>query len=155
MAAFPSQTSPVAAVEWLQASKAPGQNLVGKRFASSRTKKGKSTCLMHSQNVSRLIRFRRKREHFRFRDELRIIPKWIVVMCILLYILALIIGFSVNHYGFLAGPTDLYSPEMNLSATTRSFPISNSAASSPLALSPSPFCFSHSAMSIATPSAEA
>ena len=51
----------------------------------------------------RLIRFRRKREHSRFRDELRIIPKWLVVMCLLLYILALIIGFSVNHYGFQTG----------------------------------------------------
>ena len=48
----------------------------------------------------RLIRFRRKREHSSFRDELRIIPKWLVVLCLLLYILALIIGFSVNHYGF-------------------------------------------------------
>jgi amino acid transporter len=48
----------------------------------------------------RLIRFRRKREHSRFRDELRIIPKWLFVMCLLLYILALIIGFSVNHHGF-------------------------------------------------------
>jgi hypothetical protein len=51
----------------------------------------------------RLIRFRRKREHFRFRDELRIIPKWIVVMCVLLYILAMIIGLSVNHHGFQTG----------------------------------------------------
>jgi len=51
----------------------------------------------------RLIRFRRKREHSSFRDELRIIPKWLVVMCLLLYILALIIGFSVNHHGFQTG----------------------------------------------------
>lgn len=48
----------------------------------------------------RLIRFRRKRENIRFRDELRIIPKWLVVLCLFLYILALIIGFSVNHHGF-------------------------------------------------------
>ena len=53
----------------------------------------------------RLIRFRRKREHSRFRDELRIIPKWLVVMCLLLSVLALIIGLSVNHYGFqTSGP---------------------------------------------------
>ena len=51
----------------------------------------------------RLIRFRRKRERSRFRDELRIIPKWLVLLCLLLYILALIIGFSVNHYGFQTG----------------------------------------------------
>jgi len=48
----------------------------------------------------RLIRFRRKREHSSFRNELRIIPKWLFVLCLLLYILALIIGFSVNHHGF-------------------------------------------------------
>ena len=40
----------------------------------------------------RLIRFRRKRERTRFRDELRIIPKWLVWTCISLYILALIAG---------------------------------------------------------------
>ena len=51
----------------------------------------------------RLIRFRRKREHSSFRDELRIIPKWLVVMCLLLSVLALIIGLSVNHYGFQTG----------------------------------------------------
>lgn len=51
----------------------------------------------------RLIRFRRKREHSSFRDELRIIPKWLIVLCFLLYILALIIGFSVNLHGFQTG----------------------------------------------------
>jgi len=48
----------------------------------------------------RLIRFRRKREHIRFRDELRIIPKWLVVLCLLLYIVALVIGLAVNQHGF-------------------------------------------------------
>jgi RNA polymerase subunit RPABC4/transcription elongation factor Spt4 len=48
----------------------------------------------------RLIRFRRKRERSRFRDELRIIPKWLVWMCILLYVIALVIGLGVNLYGF-------------------------------------------------------
>ena len=48
----------------------------------------------------RLIRFRRKREHIRFRDELRIIPKWLIVLCLLLYILALFIGVAVNQHGF-------------------------------------------------------
>ncbi len=44
----------------------------------------------------RMIRFRQKRERTRFRDELRIIPKWLVWMCICLYVVALIIGLSVN-----------------------------------------------------------
>jgi Double zinc ribbon len=51
----------------------------------------------------RLIRFRRKREHTRFRDELRIIPKWLVVLCLVLYIAAIIIGLSVNYHGFRTG----------------------------------------------------
>lgn len=44
----------------------------------------------------RLIRFRRKRERSRFRDELRIIPKWLVWTCISLYVLALIVGIGIN-----------------------------------------------------------
>lgn len=48
----------------------------------------------------RLIRFRRKREHSTFREELRVIPKWIVWTCITLYVLALIIGIGVNVHNF-------------------------------------------------------
>jgi len=48
----------------------------------------------------RLIRFRRKRERTRFRDELRVIPKWVVWTCIVIYVLALIIGITVNLHGF-------------------------------------------------------
>ncbi len=51
----------------------------------------------------RLIRFRRKRERTRFRDELRIIPKWLVWMCFGLWLLALIIGISVNVHLFRTG----------------------------------------------------
>ena len=48
----------------------------------------------------RLIRFRRKRERTKFSEELRIIPKWLVWTCIALYILALIIGLSINLHNF-------------------------------------------------------
>jgi len=44
----------------------------------------------------RLIRFRRKRERSKFREELRIIPKWLVWTCFLLYLLGLTIGIGVN-----------------------------------------------------------
>lgn len=44
----------------------------------------------------RLIRFRRKRERSTFRQELRIIPKWLVWLCLVLYVAALIIGLAVN-----------------------------------------------------------
>jgi RNA polymerase subunit RPABC4/transcription elongation factor Spt4 len=48
----------------------------------------------------RLIRFRRKRERSTFRNELRVIPKWLVWTCIVLYIVALIVGISINLYNF-------------------------------------------------------
>jgi MFS family permease len=51
----------------------------------------------------RLIRFRRKRERSTFREELRIIPKWLVWTCVALYILALVIGISVNVRNFQSG----------------------------------------------------
>jgi RNA polymerase subunit RPABC4/transcription elongation factor Spt4 len=51
----------------------------------------------------RLIRFRRKRERSTFREELRIIPKWLVWACVLLYALALIIGISINLHNFQTG----------------------------------------------------
>jgi len=44
----------------------------------------------------RLIRFRRKRERANFRDELRIIPKWLVWTCLILYVLALVVGIGIN-----------------------------------------------------------
>jgi hypothetical protein len=44
----------------------------------------------------RLIRFRRKRERAKFREELRVIPKWLVWTCLTLYILAIILGTVIN-----------------------------------------------------------
>jgi hypothetical protein len=51
----------------------------------------------------RLIRFRRKRERSRFRDELRIIPKWLIWTCVVLYIVALVVGISINAYNLATG----------------------------------------------------
>ena len=53
----------------------------------------------------RLIRFRRKRERAKFTQELRVIPKWLVWTCITLYVLALIVGISVNLHNFHTGDT--------------------------------------------------
>lgn len=53
----------------------------------------------------RLIRFRRKRERSTFRNELRVIPKWLVWTCIVLYIVALIVGISINLYNFVTNGT--------------------------------------------------
>jgi len=60
----------------------------------------------------RLIRFRRKRERTRFRDELRIIPKWLVWTCIVLSVLAVIIGIAINLHNF--GTHDPIFPDDSL-----------------------------------------
>src|ERR1700716_606392 len=46
----------------------------------------------------RRIRFRRTREKTRFRDELRIIPKWLIVMVIVLFVIAQVAFFVANFY---------------------------------------------------------
>jgi len=43
----------------------------------------------------RMIRLRRKKEAFRFSEEFRIIPKWLKVLCTILYIIAITIGVGV------------------------------------------------------------
>jgi hypothetical protein len=47
----------------------------------------------------RRIRFRRTRESMRFRDELRIIPKWLIVAIIVLFIVAQA-AFLIANFGF-------------------------------------------------------
>lgn len=44
----------------------------------------------------RLNRFRRKRERSSFREEFRIVPKWLVATVVLLWLLAIAIGMMVN-----------------------------------------------------------
>jgi len=51
----------------------------------------------------RMIRFRRKRERTRFRDELRIIPRWLIGTCIALWVIAIVVGVSVNVYNMEHG----------------------------------------------------
>jgi len=55
----------------------------------------------------RMIRLRRKKEAFRFRDEFRIVPRWLKVLCVILYIVAIAIGVIVVHASPDARPADL------------------------------------------------
>jgi zinc-ribbon domain len=59
----------------------------------------------------RLIRFRRKRENLRFWDEFKIVPRWLVALVILLFILAQVIGYVVNTHG-LANNGEIFPPEL-------------------------------------------
>ena len=47
----------------------------------------------------KLIRFRRKRERFRLREEIKIVPKWLTWTCVVLWLLAIAIGTLVNLSG--------------------------------------------------------
>ena len=51
----------------------------------------------------RMIRFRRKREKSTFRQELKLVPKWLVWTCVALSILAVFIGVAVNLHNFRTG----------------------------------------------------
>src|SRR5260370_6095392 len=61
----------------------------------------------------RLIRLRRKKENLRFWEEFRIIPRWLVVLVALLYVIAVTIATLVNlaashnPYG-----NDMFPPEL-------------------------------------------
>jgi Double zinc ribbon len=47
----------------------------------------------------RLIRQRRKREHWRFRDELAVIPRWIVIALVVIFVIAQILAMLINVFG--------------------------------------------------------
>ena len=46
----------------------------------------------------RLIRLRRKKEAFRFSEEFRIVPRWLKVLCVVLYLIAVAIAILVSTY---------------------------------------------------------
>ena len=60
----------------------------------------------------RLIRFRRKRERSTLREELRIIPKWLIGTCLVLGLVALFLALFINIHNFQTGdpifPDDSY-----------------------------------------------
>lgn len=47
----------------------------------------------------RLIRFRMKQEKFRFSEEIQLIPRWLVVSVIILFVLAQVIAITINWTG--------------------------------------------------------
>lgn len=46
----------------------------------------------------RLIRFRRKTERPRFRDELKLIPRWLIGLLAFLYVVAVVLAITINLY---------------------------------------------------------
>ncbi len=60
----------------------------------------------------RLIRFRRKHERSKFRDELRIIPKWLVRSCIIVWLIAIAIACPINFYNVQHNGDYFPSPDL-------------------------------------------
>src|SRR5260370_39680886 len=67
----------------------------------------------------RLIRFRRKREKLRFWDEFKLVPRWLVAVVILLFILAQAIAYIVNTHG-LTNNGEVFPPQLKNNPTLAS-----------------------------------
>jgi hypothetical protein len=68
----------------------------------------------------RLIRFRRKRERLRFWEEFKIVPRWLVWMVVVLYLIAVGIAVSVNLNPALHDG-DMFPPELRGHPVVQSF----------------------------------
>ena len=68
----------------------------------------------------RLIRFRRKRERLRFWEEFKIVPRWLVWIVVVLYLIAVGIAVSVNLNPALHD-ADMFPPELRGHPVVQSF----------------------------------
>src|SRR6202022_4789757 len=60
----------------------------------------------------RLMRFRRKRENLRFWNEFKLVPRWLIWMVVVLFLIAQIIGQTVLHVQ-LANHQEVFGPELD------------------------------------------
>ena len=60
----------------------------------------------------RLIRFRRKKEKLLFWNEFKLVPRWLVWMVVVLFLIAQIIGQTVLHVQ-LANHQEVFGPELD------------------------------------------
>src|SRR5260370_28738412 len=59
----------------------------------------------------RLIRLRRKKEKSRFSDEFRLVPRWLIALVVVLFIVAQVIAVLVN-LSLLATGGETWAPEL-------------------------------------------
>ena len=90
----------------------------------------------------RLIRFRRKRENLRFWDEFKLVPRWLVAVVILLFILAQVIAYIVNTRG-LAGNGEIFPPELKNNPALASLALAGIITAVALVLAPFLFLFGY------------
>ena len=60
----------------------------------------------------RLIRFRRKKENLRFWQEFKLVPRWLIWMVVVLFLIAQIIGQMVLHHQ-LANHQEVFGAELD------------------------------------------
>ena len=60
----------------------------------------------------RLIRFRRKRERLRFWQEFKLVPRWLIWLVVVLFLIAQVIGQMVLHVQ-LASHQPVFNPELD------------------------------------------
>ena len=61
----------------------------------------------------RLSRLRRRKENLRFWEEFRLVPRWLKVLVAVLYVLALVIGITVNlDAGRNPNGNDMFPPDL-------------------------------------------
>jgi RNA polymerase subunit RPABC4/transcription elongation factor Spt4 len=60
----------------------------------------------------RLIRFRRKKENLRFWQEFKLVPRWLIWMVVVLFLIAQIIGQMVLHHE-LANHQEVFGAELD------------------------------------------
>jgi hypothetical protein len=90
----------------------------------------------------RLIRFRRKREKLHFWDEFKLVPRWLVVVVILLFILAQVIAYIVNTQG-LTNNGEIFPPELKNNPAMASAALAGIITSVALILGASLFLFGY------------
>jgi RNA polymerase subunit RPABC4/transcription elongation factor Spt4 len=90
----------------------------------------------------RLIRFRRKREKLHFWDEFKLVPRWLVAVVILLFILAQVIAYIVNTQG-LTNNGEIFPPELKNNPAMASLALAGIITSVALILGASLFLFGY------------
>jgi magnesium-transporting ATPase (P-type) len=61
----------------------------------------------------RLLRLRRKKENLRFWDEFRLVPTWLKVLVAMLYVIAMVVGITVNLAASKnPNGNDMFPPEL-------------------------------------------
>jgi hypothetical protein len=83
----------------------------------------------------RLIRLRRKKENLRFWEEFGIIPRWLMVLVAVLYVLALVIAITVNLAASRnPNGNDMFPPELRYSPALASLALAGIVTAASLSL---------------------